>query len=1002
MKKITGFILMLLITIFSKAQTPPVQLNSYAPSSPNIASLGKYADYPVSLNTGTVNISVPLYTLNTSSITLPISISYHSSGIKVNDRASSVGLGWSLNAGGVITRTVKGSPDGYVDRPPAPNAVDYQYFGDPLAMTNDPRWINPNANPYWFSLFIDENYMSPSELNKKIYLDKLVRFKTKDGEPDKFIYNFNGNVGGFFLDGIPRKVYSSSYETVKIEENINNYDGGDISITTPDGILYKFGKDFQGNSVTEKTIPSSSTQSGTTSYINPNYISSWYLTEIVSANKLDTISFKYKSYSNPESFFSQGFSKIIDGYQLSSDVSSNTIGDCTALKVNYSGVSRESKYLKEILFKSGKIVFNSVKDREDSAEYRLSSIEIYNKIKNTYSKIKSIILDNNHYFNRTTFGNFIEPLSSNAPTKSLKLKEIVFNSSNNVEEKKYSFKYNSGQLPKRNSTAQDYWGYYNGKTSNSSLVPEATYYKTPSCFNQTFTSDRKASSVHMKAAVLEEIKYPTKGIVKFDFEPHYAKDGNNVSIPVGGLRIKSIKHFINDVTDIPSLIKRYTYNGEAYAGDGKMLYKYDNNKTQSVSIPGSPFSGGVRPSYKYENYSSDPVDIKSNNGSPVEYSKVTEFNSQQGISGKTVYNYKPSVLDFQGLPILHTPYPNVELSFYPQWQQGRLESKEVYSYENNAYSLVLRQKNLYTNLKQKIIKALKAQVYVQDSNEGGLGIVAFNYNILLGKSAIHKTITEKYKNGQLVISSSSDYEYEQEHFLLKKEISNTSVINNKIETQYEYPHTIENTSAVTNKLKDNFMLVPAIQTKMYKDKAGLKKLLSANYIVYKDWGNNVILPNLVQTAKGTSTFEDRIVYHDYDDKGNPTEVSKKDGLKIYYVWGYQQTKPIAKIVGYTSFTSAQQLAINNAVLASNSDTSRCLDSESCNEKTLREKLGLVRALLPNAQVTTYTYDPLIGVTSITDPRGYTMYYEYDTFNRLKQVKDAAGKILTENEYNYKN
>jgi YD repeat-containing protein len=52
-------------------------------------------------------------------------------------------------------------------------------------------------------------------------------------------------------------------------------------------------------------------------------------------------------------------------------------------------------------------------------------------------------------------------------------------------------------------------------------------------------------------------------------------------------------------------------------------------------------------------------------------------------------------------------------------------------------------------------------------------------------------------------------------------------------------------------------------------------------------------------------------------------------------------------------------------------------------------------------VTTYTYDPLIGVTSITDPKDYTVYYEYDDFNRLKQVKDADGKILSENEYNYK-
>ena len=60
------------------------------------------------------------------------------------------------------------------------------------------------------------------------------------------------------------------------------------------------------------------------------------------------------------------------------------------------------------------------------------------------------------------------------------------------------------------------------------------------------------------------------------------------------------------------------------------------------------------------------------------------------------------------------------------------------------------------------------------------------------------------------------------------------------------------------------------------------------------------------------------------------------------------------------------------------------------------------ASLPNAVVTYYTYDPLIGVTSVTDPRGQRIYYEYDNLNRLEFVRDNQGKILSKNEYNYKN
>jgi hypothetical protein len=57
------------------------------------------------------NISVPLYTVTEGDIQLPISLSYHAGGIRVDETSGPIGLGWSLNAGGMISRTVYGGPD---------------------------------------------------------------------------------------------------------------------------------------------------------------------------------------------------------------------------------------------------------------------------------------------------------------------------------------------------------------------------------------------------------------------------------------------------------------------------------------------------------------------------------------------------------------------------------------------------------------------------------------------------------------------------------------------------------------------------------------------------------------------------------------------------------------------------------------------------------------------------------------------------------------------------
>lgn len=131
--------------------------------APNAAALGKYGDIPVSYYTGVPNIDIPIYTVQQGPLSLPISLSYHASGIKLGELASWVGIGWSLNAGGMITRTIQGLADD--------SANGYYYHGDSIG----------GSGP-------DHNELL------------AIAYGDLDSEPDIFSFNVNGYSGKFYFD----------------------------------------------------------------------------------------------------------------------------------------------------------------------------------------------------------------------------------------------------------------------------------------------------------------------------------------------------------------------------------------------------------------------------------------------------------------------------------------------------------------------------------------------------------------------------------------------------------------------------------------------------------------------------------------------------------------------------------------------------------------------------------------------------------------------------------
>ena len=196
-----------------------------------------------------------------------------------------------------------------------------------------------------------------------------------------------------------------------------------------------------------------------------------------------------------------------------------------------------------------------------------------------------------------------------------------------------------------------------------------------------------------------------------------------------------------------------------------------------------------------------------------------------------------------------------------------------------------------------------------------------------------------------------------------------------------------------NQLNAQNRLAEALQTET-KVKSGSSSLSTqVQRTNYKNWFTDVTLPKDVQTLKGiynssSNKLQDRLVYHAYYSNGSIKEASKKDGGVITYIWGYNNQLPVAKVENAT-YAQIQSLPY----FGSNFTIVNGLSANQ--EASLRANLG-------NALVTTYSYEPLVGVTRITDPSGVAIHYEYDAFNRLWRVKNNDGHIVSENAYNYKN
>ena len=455
--------------------------------SADALAYGKYADIPVNGYTGTADITVPLHTISDGPLSLPVFLQYHTAGQLVAAPASAVGLGWNLNAGGIISRTVRGLPDDTKN--------GYYHKGASIVYPTDPN-------------------------------DEVWQW---DSEPDIFTYSFGSHVGKFFIDA-NQKVQTVPKSDIKVEvfepyHDIDNHAFQYIFITTPDGVKYKFGQSPNQTSVAYD-------YAAYRKHINPTIDrTAWHLVEIESPDLKHRINIEYYDgigYTYQTASLCPEEVK----YRTGSGGTVKTENACNGSTTEYYNIRTVLPKKITTLSASESIEFTKA-TREDLVPY--SSGVSYSAARLSSMKVQNGATCIRYDLSQTYFKNS----SSTSAAKRLKLDGVQrISCDNTLSEPAWKFTYlgstNSDEslfFPATTDKNIDHWGYYNkvsGGTDNNSLndITPATTIQlagTPTTYG---SANRISAEFPMFQGMLDRVTYPTGGYIDLDYEANrYRKAG---------------------------------------------------------------------------------------------------------------------------------------------------------------------------------------------------------------------------------------------------------------------------------------------------------------------------------------------------------------------------------------------------------------------------------------------------------------------------------------------
>ncbi|WP_264536549.1 hypothetical protein [Flavobacterium sp. N1736] len=755
-------------------------------------------------------------------------------------------------------------------------------------------------------------------------------------------------------------------------------------ITAPTGTIYEF--------AALENIKNQSSAPSATTIIDSR---TWKLTKIIEPNKketiIDYINIDNVSYSpsytqeytkskvdSRSHFSTKPFNKVTLDYFGQSQISfpdyvfiptgDNSHGEYS--KIFYNISKQNLKLINSITSNEGKLNFYYSNRTDHSLLQKLDSIVLNNQ---NNRKIKKVKFDYG-YFNAITSTNvFTEAqsiINQNTNLYRLKLNSVTIN------DQEYNFTYNSQNLPQKNSFAIDFWGYYNGSNQNTSIIPNPIQFKYYNFLGNN-GNNLNANEDYAKASILEKIKYPTKGYTTFEYELNEAsnlfysiQDEAQTRTKGNGLRIKKITNF--DSNGSIATAKTYQYEG------GKTMIPLLAAKTNSYANTAShPSSTGYLYGVTVYRLSSNNYFNVSPNGisNYVGYDtvKITEFsNINNGYIKKTFQNRAENVVYLDNVRSINNyTYSNDDID------NGSILTENIF----NSKDFRVKE-TIYQYLKNRSVIDYGARVsfygeFFQYNSDGTLDELPryqISFYPIFGKETLLQKQTENNYFDKGAVTAITSYAYNNGFIarISKSNIENGEFYNESI--------------LYTDPYKQNIWNLPSLKT--ITTNAKVKEQINYEYGEV----SNITVPKKIDVIPlGNSANQKSMFYDNYDATGNLVEFHSGEGIYTVFIWGYNKTVPIAKIENATYTQVAAALGITTTTLNNYNETN--LDTIN----NLRNNVSL-----SNSMITTYTHIPLVGVSTITDPKGDKISYNYDNFGKLISIKDAEGKLISENQYNYKN